>query len=99
MATKKKSTKNKNDLLMKEFYVNQIGLLAQAIFVLFTLVFRIATIFQTELKVVFELLLGISLAVMAYNNLRIYKRTLFTIPYVLGAILAFWAALEILLAM
>ena len=99
MATKKKSTKNKNDLLMKEFYVNQIGLLAQAIFVLFTLVFGIATIFQTELKVVFELLLGISLAVMAYNNLRIYKRTLFTIPYVLGAILAFWAALEILLAM
>lgn len=99
MVTKKKSTKNKNDLLMKEFYVNQIGLLAQAIFVLFTLVFGIATIFQTELKVVFELLLGISLAVMAYNNLKIYKRTLFTIPYILGAILAFWAALEILLAM
>jgi len=99
MATKKKNTKNKNDLLLKEFYVNQIGLLAQAIFVLFTLVFGIATIFQSELKVVFELLLGISLAVMAYNNLRIYKRTLFTIPYVLGAILAFWAALEILLAM
>ena len=71
MAKKTSKKLNKNDLLMKEFYVNQIGLLAQAIFVLFTFVFGIATIFQTELKVVFELLLGISLAVMAYNNLRI----------------------------
>lgn len=98
---KKKISKkvNKNDLIMKEFYVNQIGLLAQSIFVLFTLVFGIATIFESEFKVIFELLLGISLAVMAYNNLKIYKRTMFTIPYVLGAILAFWAALEILLAM
>ena len=84
---------------MKEFYVNQVGLLAQSIFVLFTLVFGIAAIFKTELKVIFELLLGISLAVMAYNNLKIYKRAMFTIPYVLGAVLAFWAALEILLAM
>lgn len=99
MANKNVKKVNKNDILMKEFYVNQIGLLAQAIFVLFTLVFGIATIFQSELKVIFELLLGISLAVMAYNNLRIYKRTLFTIPYVLGSIIAFWAALEILLGM
>ncbi|MBE6138708.1 MAG: hypothetical protein E7173_03065 [Firmicutes bacterium] len=99
MATKKKVHKNKNDLLMREFYVNQIGLLAQAILVLFTLVFGIATIFQTELKVLFEILLGMSLSVMAFNNLKVYKRTLFTIPYVLGAILAFWAALEILLGM
>lgn len=98
---KKKISKkvNKNDLIMKEFYVNQIGLLAQSIFVLFTLVFGIATIFESELKVIFELLLGISLAVMAYNNLKIYKRTMFTIPYIIGAILSFWAALEILLAM
>jgi len=99
MANKVSKKTNKNALIMKEFYVNQIGLLAQAIFVLFTLVFGIATIFQSDLKVIFELLLGISLVVMAYNNLKIYKRTMFTIPYVLGAILAFWAALEILLAM
>jgi len=99
MANNKNKKTNKNALIMKEFYVNQIGLLAQAIFVLFTLVFGIATIFQSDLKVIFELLLGISLVVMAYNNLKIYKRTMFTIPYVLGAILAFWAALEILLAM
>ena len=99
MGKKVNKKTNKNDLIMKEFYVNQIGLLAQAIFVLFTLVFGIATIFQSDLKVIFELLLGISLVVMAYNNLKIYKRTMFTIPYVLGAILAFWAAVEILLAM
>ena len=36
MANKKSKKKNKNDILMKEFYVNQIGLLAQSIFVLFT---------------------------------------------------------------
>lgn len=99
MANKKVKKINKNDKLLKEFYINQIGLLAQAIFVFFTLVFGIAMLFQPGIKVVFELLLGFSLAVMAYNNLRLYKRTLFTIPYVFGAILAFWAAIEILLGM
>lgn len=99
MANKKVKKSNKNDKLLKDFYINQIGLLAQAIFVLFTLVFGIATIFQSGFKVIFELLLGLSLAVMTYNNLKIYKRTLFTIPYIFGAILAFWAALEILLGM
>lgn len=93
----KNNKKNINDKLMKEFLVNQIGLLAQAIFVLFTLVFGIAMIFQSDLKIVFELLLGISLAVMAYNNLKIYKRALFTIPYILGSLIAFWVAIEMLL--
>lgn len=94
-----KNKVNKNDKIMKEFMVNQIGLLAQSIFVLFALVFGIATIFQSELKVIFEILMGISLAVMAYNNMKMYKRTLFTIPYILGALIAFWAAFEILLGL
>lgn len=96
---KKSNKKNKNDLLMKEFLVNQIGMLAQIIFVLFTFVFGIATIFQGEFKVIFELLMGFTLVVMAYNNIKLYKRTLFTIPYILGALVAFWAAFEILLGM
>lgn len=88
---------NKNDKIMKEYTLNKVGLTLQAIFVLFTLIFGIATIFKSEVKVIFEILMGITLSIMAYNNIRIYKRTLFTIPYILGAIISFFAALEILL--
>lgn len=94
-----KKAENKNDKIMQKFMVNQIGLLAQSIFVLFALVFGIATIFQGEFMVIFELLMGCSLAIMAYNNLKMYKRTLFTIPYILGALIAFFAAFEVLLGL
>ena len=95
----KKNDKNKNDLLMKEFMVNQVGLLAEAIFILFTIVFGIATIFQGELLVLFELLMGFTLATMAYNSFKMYKKKVFVVPYILGSLIAFWAAFEILLGL
>lgn len=96
---KKDKKINKNDIIMKEFTINQIGLLAQAIFILFSIVFGIATIFQGEMLVLFEITMGLTLTTMAYNNVQIYKRALFTIPYILGALVAFWAAFEILLGL
>lgn len=94
---KKKKEINKNDLMMKDFMINQVGLLVECTFVLFAIAFGIATIFQGEMLVVFELLMGFTLLTMAYNNLTVYKRKLFTIPYFLGATIAFFAAFQILI--
>ena len=100
MANKKSSKKlNKNDIIMKEFTVNQIGMLAQAIFILFSIVFGIATIFEGEILVLFEMTMGLTLLTMAYNNVKMFKRAVFTIPYLLGAAVAFFSAFEILLGL
>lgn len=96
---KKNNKKNKNDLLMKEFVINQIGLLVEVVFVIFTLVVGIATIFQGELLVLFELLMGFTLVSMAYNSFKVNEKKVYGIPYVVGALVAFWAAFEILLGM
>ena len=71
---KKNTKKNKNDLLMKKFVVNQVGLLVEVVFIIFTIVAGIATIFQGELLVLFELLMGFTLVSMTYN---IYKNIYF----------------------
>ena len=97
--TKKNVKKNKNDLLMKEFMVNQVGLLVEVVFVIFTIVAGIATIFQGELLVLFELLMGFTLVSMAYNTFKVNEKKVYGIPYVIGALVAFWAAFEILLGM
>lgn len=96
---KKNTKKNKNDLLMKEFVVNQVGLLVEVVFVIFTIVAGIATIFQGELLVLFELLMGFTLVSMAYNNFTVNEKKVYGIPYVIGALVAFWAAFEILLGL
>ena len=96
---KKNTKKNKNDLLMKEFIVNQVGLLVEVVFVIFTLVIGIATIFQGELLVLFELLMGFTLVSMAYNTFKVNDKKVYGIPYVIGSLVAFWAAFEILLGM
>ena len=88
---------NKNDLVMKDFMVNQVGLLVECTFVLFAIAAGIATIFEGEMLVIFELLMGFTLVTMAYNNLKVYKRKVFTIPYFLGATIAFFAAFQIIL--
>ena len=67
--------------------------------ILFSIVFGIATIFQGEMLVLFEITMGFTLAVMAYNNATVFKRGIFTIPYILGALVAFWSAFEILLGL
>ena len=67
----KKKEVNKNDLAMKDFMVNQVGLLVECTFVLFAIAAGIATIFEGELLVIFELLMGFTLLTMAYNNLKI----------------------------
>lgn len=96
---KKNTKKNKNDLLMKEFIVNQVGLLVEVVFVIFTLVIGIATIFQGELLVLFELLMGFTLVSMAYNTFKVNDKKVYGIPYVIGAVISFWAAFEILLGL
>lgn len=96
---KKNTKKNKNDLLMKEFVINQVGLLVEVVFVIFTIVIGIATIFQGELLVLFELLMGFTLVSMAYNTFKVNEKKVYGIPYVVGALVAFWAAFEILLGL
>ena len=96
---KKNNKKNKNDLLMKEFVINQVGLLIEVVFVIFTIVVGIATIFQGELLVLFELLMAFTLVSMAYNSFKVNEKKVYGIPYVVGALVAFWAAFEILLGL
>jgi len=96
---KKNTKKNKNDLLMKEFVINQVGLLVEVVFVIFTIVAGIATIFQGELLVLFELLMGFTLVSMAYNTFKVNDKKVYGVPYVIGALVAFWAAFEILLGL
>lgn len=95
----KKKELNKNDLLMKDYMINQVGLLVECVFVLFAIASGIATIFQGEMLVIFELLMGFTLITMAYNNLTVYKRKLFTIPYLFGAFVAFFAAIQMIIGL
>lgn len=97
MKNNKKKEVNKNDLVMKDFMVNQVGLLVECTFVLFAIAAGIATIFEGEMLVLFELLMGFTLVTMGYNNLKAHSRKLFAIPYFLGAFIAFFAAIQIIL--
>lgn len=97
MTKNKKKVVNKNDLIMKDFMVNQVGLLVECTFVLFAIAAGIATIFQGEMLVLFELLMGFTLVTMGYNNLKTYSKKIYAIPYFFGAFIAFFAAIQILL--
>lgn len=97
MKNNKKKEVNKNDLVMKDFMINQVGLLVECTFVLFAIAAGIATIFEGEMLVLFELLMGFTLVTMGYNNLKAYNKKLLASPYFFGAIIAFFAAIQIIL--
>ncbi len=64
----------------------KIGLYLQGIFTLLAIVFAIVSIFNNDFIIVIQMLLGLDLLAMAYNNQVLYKRRLFTILYVVAAL-------------
>ncbi len=64
----------------------KIGLYLQGIITLLAVVFAVITIFNREMVTVIQILLGLDLFVMAYNNLVLFKRKLFTILYAIAGV-------------
>jgi len=62
--------------------INQITMLLQVSLGIFAITFAIASIFEKELFMICELLVGILMFAIAYNNQKIYKRKYMTIIYI-----------------
>lgn len=61
--------------------VEQITLLLQIALAIYALSFAIASIFEKQLFVICELIVGILMFVIAYNNQKLYKRKYMTAIY------------------
>ncbi|MEG2322183.1 MAG: hypothetical protein RSB71_01660 [Bacilli bacterium] len=62
--------------------VSQIALLLQIVLGIFVLTFAIASLFERELFIICEILIGLLMFVIAYNNQKIYKRKYMTVVYI-----------------
>ncbi len=86
--TVKKSTINKpmkvSEITLEEansFY--HVSLLAQAVCVTGILFITILALFEHSFTIPVEVLVGITLLIMAYNNVKLFKRKGFTLVYVI----------------
>ncbi len=61
--------------------VEQITMLLQIALAIYALSFAVASFFEKQLFVICELLVGVSMFVIAYNNQKIYKRRYMTAIY------------------
>ena len=68
--------------------VNSITMLLQAALGVYAITFGIAAIYERELFMISEILVGLLMFIIAYNNTKIYKRKYMTAVYLgLGIIL------------
>lgn len=81
MARKKK--KNVVEKLINNEPVDQINVFVQTILLFLLLISVVASIFVAEFSGTLKMLLGLTLLVMGYNNIAIYKRKGFSILYFL----------------
>lgn len=66
-----------------------VSLLAQAVCVIGILVISILAIFENSFMVPIEVLIGITLLIMAFNNSRLFKRKYMTWVYLIFGIICF----------
>lgn len=66
-----------------------VSLLTQAVCVIGVLAISILAIFEHSFTVPIEVLVGITLLVMAYNNMKLFKRKGMTIIYVIFGLISF----------
>lgn len=59
----------------------QITMLLQITLGIFTITFAIASMFENELFMICEILVGLLMFVIAYNNQKVYKRKYMTAVY------------------
>lgn len=88
MAIIMNKRKNKNDKIFMDYLKKNIGMTIQTILMVIVVVLGITTIFNNFFNTAFMIVMGLTLLVLAYNNHKIYKRKLFTILYLAGAVLA-----------
>jgi len=74
---------------MKTKNINELGLLIQAILLVTLLYSFILVLFMSEFKVLLNIIMGLTLFSMAYNNQVIYKKKYMTICYVIFGIFCF----------
>lgn len=65
-----------------------VSILAQAICVVGILFISILAIFENSFTVPIEVLVGITLLIMAYNNYKIYKRNGLTTVYIIFGLIS-----------
>lgn len=73
--------KNKKSNILDINVVEQITMLLQIALSIYALTFAIASMFETSFFVICELLVGILMFVIAYNNQKVYKRKYMTAIY------------------
>ena len=66
-----------------------VSLLTQAVCVVGVLAISILAIFENSFTVPVEVLVGITLFIMAYNNLKLFKRKGMTIVYIIFGFISF----------
>lgn len=96
---KKTSVKKDSNAINKPINVNEItleeaesfyhvSLLVQAVCVIGVLFVSILAIFEHSFTVPIEVLVGVTLLIMAYNNVKLFKRKGFTTIYIVFGILS-----------
>ena len=80
--------------IKKRVVINEIGLFIQAVLMACVIALLIMTVFEETFAIVLEFVLAASLFTMAYNNIKTFKRKLFTIPYVIGGIVCMIYAID-----
>lgn len=61
--------------------IQQITMLLQIVLGIYVVSFGIASIFERDLFIISEILIGLLMFVIAYNNQKIYKRKYMTYVY------------------
>lgn len=87
-VTVKKSTKVDEPITLEEadsFY--HVSLLAQAVCVVGILFFTILALFEHSFTVPIEVLVGVTLLIMAFNNYNVFKRKGLTAVYIIFGII------------
>lgn len=98
-STKKGSNKTDKKSINKPMNVEEISLeesdsfyhvslLAQAVCVIGILAISVLAIFENSFTVPIEVLVGVTLLIMAYNNVKLFKRKGFTMIYIVFGVIS-----------
>lgn len=88
-SSKKTASKINDEITLEEadsFY--HVSLLAQAVCVIGVLAISVLAIFENSFTVPIEVLVGMTLLIMAYNNSKIFKRKYMTYVYIVFGIIS-----------
>lgn len=98
VAAKKPSVKKvdnvKDSITLEEaesFY--HVSLLAQAVCVIGVLAISVLAIFEHSFTIPIEVLVGVTLLIMAYNNVKLFKRKGLTVIYIVFGIISLFVGI------